>query len=609
MSAPVPDAVLELRGWTREAVERLGLGWDDREQRVTIPERDGSGELLGHVRYSPNGREPKMRADAGVTRGLFPPPETIGEDEGDGWMWLLEGPPDGVRAWSLGLVAVAVPSAGIWRQEWAARFTGWKVAVCFDADEAGRAGAARAASDLVAAGIDARLVDLTPVADHDGFDLTDFTEKARTGEERAAMRQVLVDMAATAPLAPAAGEEPKLSIVTLDQFVAIDEPGGAALLGSEDDALIPERGDVMTYGDGGVGKTTLMIDLGCHFAAGDDWLGIEVAQPLRVLLIENEGPRPRFRHKLRRKQEAWTGSPLGDRLLVFEEPWGGFSYADPVWRRRLAEAIRELEIDVVIVGPLTASGMDLPGTMQECRDFLALVDEVRDASGCGFVNVVVHHENRGGKVSGAWEGVGDTLLHVTQQGHGKLRLYVQKARWSSEHHATTIQLAWAEGESFTVEEKVELDEEAVAEQIVAVIGGDPGTGWSAVERETRGIGDKERRAVRDRLLREGTIVNFVRDESGERVLLDYCPPRRPASLYLADDPTIRHLRRAPAADAPQITAPGGEGATADLRRAADPKGSRTARAADSPPTLDLGGDYSRGNSTDAAEAADKEDAR
>ena len=174
------------------------------------------------------------------------------------------------------------------------------------------------------------------------------------------------------------GAEDDLRIVTLDEFVAVEERGADALLGTQDSALIPEGGDVMVYGDGGVGKTTLVVDLGCHFAAGDELARDRGRSCVRVLVIENEGPRPLFRRKLGRKREAWSGSPVGDRLLVFEEPWGGFSYADPVWRQRLGEVIREREIDVVIVGPLTASGMNLPGTLQECREFIVLVNEVRD---------------------------------------------------------------------------------------------------------------------------------------------------------------------------------------------------------------------------------------
>ena len=56
---------------------------------------------------------------------------------------------------------------------------------------------------------------------------------------------------------------------TLDAFVEVVEPGAEALLGEADEALIPEDGDVMVYGDGGAGKTTLCIDLACHLAAGD----------------------------------------------------------------------------------------------------------------------------------------------------------------------------------------------------------------------------------------------------------------------------------------------------------------------------------------------------
>src|SRR5436190_1860788 len=101
---------------------------------------------------------------------------------------------------------------------------------------------------------------------------------------------------------------PSLDVVNLDTFVDVDEPGAEALLGDADEALIPEGGDVMIYGDGGAGKTTLCLDAACHFAAGDDWLGIRVSRPLRLLLIENEGPRPLFRRKLRRKRDSWKGS-------------------------------------------------------------------------------------------------------------------------------------------------------------------------------------------------------------------------------------------------------------------------------------------------------------
>jgi hypothetical protein len=127
---------------------------------------------------------------------------------------------------------------------------------------------------------------------------------------------------------------------------------------------------------------------------------------------------------------------------------GRLSLDDAGWREALAETIEAGKIDVVIAGPVTRLGMNEAGTLQEVRDFMALVNEVRTRSGRRVAIVLIHHENKGGKVSGAWEGSGDTLVHVTGKGPGGTRLYFQKARWSSRYHATTLHLRWVEGEGF-----------------------------------------------------------------------------------------------------------------------------------------------------------------
>jgi AAA domain len=406
----------------------------------------------------------------------------------------------------------------------------------------------------------------------------------------------------TRPVGDGDDVRPVAQIVSVEEFVAIEEPGAGAILGTEDNAVMPPSGDVMLYGDGGVGKTTLAADLGFHLAAGDDWLGIPVARPVRVLMIENEGPRPLFRRKLDRKLRAWTGSPVEDRLLILEEPWGRFTFDSEPWRELLARTARGREVDVVITGPLTAAGMEAAGTLQEVRAFLDLVDEVRALAGRRFANLLIHHENRGGQVSGAWEGAGDTLLHLQQHGRGQLRLYVQKARWSSEHHATSRHLVWADGEGFTVEEKPELDDEAIAEKIVAAVTAEPGVRWTRVEEQTPGMAKERRRAVRDGLLRAGKIVNLAKDETGELVALNRCPERKPARLYLGADPAIRHLRPDPGADEAQSAPPGGERQPNRLRPAPRLKEGAGAQAQILTPQIALGGDSYLDN-TDAAEDA------
>jgi hypothetical protein len=243
----------------------------------------------------------------------------------------------------------------------------------------------------------------------------------------------------------------EVAILSLEEFIAEDEPDAVALVGDTDAPLIAEGTDVMFYCDGGAGKTTLCVDLAFHLGTGRDWLGMSVARPVNVLLIECEGPRPLYRKKLKRKQAAWDGPSLDGRVAIFAKPWAKFRFDSEEWRARLISDIRRFEIDVVIAGPLVQLGMDAAGTMQEVRAFMRLVNYVRDQCGRPLTVVLAHHENKGGSVSGAWEGAGDCLLHTMEAGNGHTIVYVQKARWSSALHHTTLKLAWTAGEGFEIE--------------------------------------------------------------------------------------------------------------------------------------------------------------
>lgn len=304
-------------------------------------------------------------------------------------------------------------------------------------------------------------------------------------------------------------ELPELHFVDAAAFSDEDEEGADALVGDNDNVFIPEGGDVMFYGDGGAGKTTLMVDLALHLAAGDDWLGIPVGRPIRVAIIENEGPRPLFRAKLRRKLRAWEGSEgsaLGGRLLLLEEPWSKVSLDNTAIRNALAAKVAELELDALLVGPVTRSGMNEAGTLQQVRDYANLIDKVRKASGRRVTFLLAHHENRGGQVSGAWEGAVDTLLHIQAQGNGQTRMFVQKARWSPKHHKQKLQLRWIEGEGFEVSEEIERDDNTVADEILAFVREHGGIAWSKVEKAVPGNGERLR-TIRDNLLSGGRLVN------------------------------------------------------------------------------------------------------
>jgi len=207
----------ELRGWTGGTVRALGLGLDG--ERVIVPTRRSGGALVNLLRYVPDPERrnggPKLLAEKGCPRDLFPAPETL---EG-GVAWIVEGEPDAVAGHSLGLPAVAVPGTGGWRAEWAERFTGGRVVVCLDCDRQGREAAQRIARDLSDHAAEVRVLDLDPKRD-DGYDLGDLTlEASRNGEaERAELRRLLERMAAKAP--PLELPEPEDGAGLLDDLAA-----------------------------------------------------------------------------------------------------------------------------------------------------------------------------------------------------------------------------------------------------------------------------------------------------------------------------------------------------------------------------------------------------
>ena len=319
---------------------------------------------------------------------------------------------------------------------------------------------------------------------------------------------------------------PEFVFQPLEAFAAIDEPGAEPLASTHaGGVVVPARGIVLVFGTGGAGKTTLVIDLCFALAAGEPWLGlVTAARPLRIALVENEGPRPEFRRKLRRKLAA-SGRQLDGRIIALEQPWAELSFADDSHRRALALAIVEHELDLVVVGPLVSAG-EFPngGTPEEIKHFETHVRHLRDLADRPFAIVLVHHENRAGQVSGAWERLPDTLMHITALGNGRTRIRWAKARWASDLHDTSTHLIWADGETYTVERKPEVTEDTMADDVLTAVRENPGASWTKI-RDLQAVRGKalDLAKTRDRLIAAGEIVNSAAREGH-------------FTLWLPDDP-------------------------------------------------------------------------
>ena len=349
--------------------------------------------------------------------------------------------------------------------------------------------------------------------------------------------------------AEAAATLEAVRIVTLAEFCSVEEPGAEPLVGTPEANLIAEGSDVMLYGDGGAGKTTLAVDGACHLAAGDAWLGVTVRKRSRVLIVENEGPRPPFRAKLRRKLAGWKGSELGDRVSVWEAPWARLRLDQHGGAQALADAITERDVDVVVIGPLVASGMIGPGTLYEVR---ALHRPARARPRARRSTRDVPRRASRERRRARLRRVERRRRHADTRPRPRTRPHRRPDRKGALVEQAPRRHARARlGRRRRVRGQGQAERgDHGAEQIVAYVSEHPGTGWGAVEDATPGISRQARNALRDTLLRDGALVNLTKH--GEQ--LDHLEERTPARLYVTGDPAIPNALPDPGAGGEQ-TAP------------------------------------------------------
>jgi hypothetical protein len=336
----------------------------------------------------------------------------------------------------------------------------------------------------------------------------------------------------------AAGVLPVARFVPLAEFTRFKYQVAEPLLGTASECVIPVGGMVVFYGDGGAGKTTLILDAVFHLASGMEWLGLEVPRQVQVTIIENDGPLGMFAFKVDAKHTWWRtqhGNVLGDHISVAAAPWGAWSLDDDHLQKQLAGHLTKHRTDLLVCGPVASLGIKGGGTPEEINDFTALLRQVCERVDHLVATCLLHHENRAGQVSGAWERVPDTLVHVQAQGHGHTRVFWQKARWCSMLHKTTTHLEWTDGEGFAiVEPEPPVAPERVREETEAYVLANGGSSQKAVVDNVSGNHALRERTVKA-LLVEGVLVNLGTEHRFKLWHRD--DPALPTTLDVATFPT------------------------------------------------------------------------
>jgi hypothetical protein len=270
-------------------------------------------------------------------------------------------------------------------------------------------------------------------------------ERARAGLVHPhELEQVVQELRVAAALDSAPGQAVFMEAY---EFVDMQVESPPPLWGNAEATIIPAGGLVLAAGRPGVGKTTWVIDLACHLAAGLAYPPVEddkaptpfpVPRPLRIALIENEGPLEMFRDKLAGKLERWEHpfTEAGGYVGVQTWRWGAFSFADADAYAKVRAELDELAIDLVIGDPLAMLGMEGVGSPAETRAFVQLIRGLGLGHGRAFL--FLHHfrerveknEDELARISGAWGGHLDTLMTLQPMGREEeLRLAFPKLRW------------------------------------------------------------------------------------------------------------------------------------------------------------------------------------
>jgi hypothetical protein len=397
--------------------------------------------------------------------------------------WLLaEGETDAARLVELvgDLVAIIVLPAGArtFKREWAALIPrGARVGLCHDADEEGDAGAEKAATLL--GGRTHRI--RPPIAGGDWCDWAGDRE----------------EFLALAKLATSAA---RYEFASLAEFLAHNYPKAEPLLG-EPGAVFLARGSLlMVYGADGSGKSTWSIDGIVHLAAGVPWLGIPVPRPVRVCIIENEGPPDLFQQKLAAKLAGWEERDPSPNLFAFRGPWGEFSFANPEAREALIGFCEEHAIDLVAANPTLGLGVAASGRPDETQQFVDWLVE------CGLKGErafwLCHHENKAGQISGDWGRHPDTKVALQQDGsRPRTNLEWAKTRWAtlpSETIAKAVMLEWVvETQGYTVTEldMVGASDAELEERIADFLADHPQSTTTAVWEGVKGTNERIRRLL------------------------------------------------------------------------------------------------------------------
>ena len=233
-----------------------------------------------------------------------------------------------------------------------------------------------------------------------------------------------------------------------------EEDATEPLVTAEQGTILPAGGLGMLAAKAADGKTTIGVDFSLHAAEGMEYVGLTFPRKLKVLWIQNEGPREAFRAKLEARLASWPEERELPRIWDEPSRWGLMKISTPEARLRLQHVVELHDIDLVLSDSLTRFGVRGNGTPEETREFMEWLAECGLGRSLAFL--ILHHprtrtdpgEDELERIAGAWQPHLDLLLNLKKTGGNRARLAFAKTRWAREERPASILAYDPETQSF-----------------------------------------------------------------------------------------------------------------------------------------------------------------
>jgi AAA domain len=224
-------------------------------------------------------------------------------------------------------------------------------------------------------------------------------------------------------------EEPRYQLHRLDYFKNLPQRDWNI------EGLLRDKGSSVFFGDGGCGKSAVVLSMMLHKAYGLDWIGGRKVKPGLVVWIAAEGE-----DEIYPRASAWMlqhGMQEEPNILYIDEIVPLNNTAEiAFFIERIQQQIQQMEVPE----PITSMVIDTyaecsPGAdendTKEAKILTAAVHQIRKTFDTHVV--LIHHTNTGGRMRGSTvlRGYVNTAVKVTRDG-GVITLHCDKQRGAPE---------------------------------------------------------------------------------------------------------------------------------------------------------------------------------